>query len=453
MKPIAVLGGGITGLAAAHYLHKMNLESVVLESSSRPGGVIDTSIEDGFLAEAGPNSLMAATPRVRELVRDAGLENSEFIEAHDAAKKRYIVRNHKLLALPASPGALLTSPVLSLAAKMRVLAEPFMPRGNPDETIADFVRRRIGEEPLAYLVDPFISGIYAGDPERLSMRHAFPGVHGMERDYGSIFMGMIRKVKEPKTRSRGIVSFRSGMKALPEHLAARLGPDFHPSCRVAAVESGAGGWKVHGQSGGGPFVLEASGVICCLPSHALGSCEFRLPGRSNDVAMLAEIPYAPVRTVTLGFRRNDIEHPLDGFGYLIPSSEKLNHLGTLFTSSLFPGRAPDGCVTLASFIGGSRRPDMGRDRLDAVLPILMAELKELLGVKSEPVYLKSFQFDRAIPQMETGHGSFISACAAIEEANPRLLFAGTWRDGISLPNAIESGWTAARRMSEAIHGR
>lgn len=452
MKPVVVIGGGMTGLSAAQYLHKMNIRPILLESAPRCGGVIESVVEDGFLAESGPCSLMVATPRVRELIRDAGLEVGERIEASAAGGRRYIVKDARLVALPSKPGEIFSSPIFSGRAKARALAEPFIRRGEGDESVAEFARRRFGEEPFRYLVDPFISGIYAGDAERLSMRHAFPAVFEMERAHGSVVRGMMKRGSTGEPVERKIVSFRSGMKALPDHLAAHLGEDCLRSCRVTVVEPAKEGWLVRAARDGSAIEIAASGVIACVPSHELPSLPLRVR-RPELLATLAEIPYAPVRTVTLGFRRGDVNHPLDGFGYLVPSSERLRHLGTLFTSSLFPGRAPDGSVTLASFVGGAKQPDLGRADLETVLPMLLEGLRALLGVRGEPVHVKSFRHERAIPQLELGHDRFLDAAKELEESNRGIVLAGTWRDGISLPNAIDAGWAAARRMSEEIYGR
>jgi protoporphyrinogen/coproporphyrinogen III oxidase len=446
---VAVIGAGITGLAAAVELRGRGATVTVLEAAPRVGGVITTIERDGWLVEAGPTSL-TATAQLEGLIDQLGLR-SERISTSDAAKRRYIVRDGALVALPDGPGSLAGTRAISARAKFALLREPFVRarRDRDDESLADLVRRRLDAEILDYLVNPLVAGIYAGDPERLSVRYAMPMLYDGERKHGSLMMGAMKEMKAKRgvVRQRGITSFVHGLRTLPEAMAAYLGESVRTSTSVTRVEQHGTGWRLSCE-GATPWTLDADAVLCSAPSYRLTA--LGLPDEVRGaLGPIARLHHPPVATLALGFRQEDIEHPLDGFGVLMPAVEKRTVLGVLFSSSVFAGRAPDGHVLLTCFLGGLRSPKLGNAELTEVLPLVLADLRALLGVRGDPVFINHQRWATAIPQYELGHELVVNAAASIESALPGLYLTGQWRGGVALGDCIAQGQaTAARLVSE-----
>lgn len=446
-RPVAVIGAGLTGLAAAHALHRAGRTVVVFEADDAPGGVIrSASAPGGWLIEAGPNS-MQETPEVAALLADLGLTPRR-LAAAPAAKNRYIVRDGHLRALPASPPALLGSSLFSIGTKARLLTELFQrPRQRAaDLPLADFFREHFGSELLNYALDPFVSGIYAGDARRLSARHAFPSLWAAERDHGSIVRGMIAKARAKRptssTRRSGpppIVSFPEGLAELPLALAAslpagalRLNAPVRQITRASATQEG--GWTLDAAPG-----ETFARVLLTLPAPALTRLCVDADTPDADLAALAAVPHPPVTSLFLGYRRSDVAHPLDGFGALLPSREGRPLLGVLFSSTLFPGRAPAGHVALTVMLGGARSPELARASQDEQLAVARAELASLLGVRGEPVLVRRSVWPHAIPQYELGHERVLERLASFETRHPGLAVGGPLRDGIGLPACLAAG--------------
>ena len=449
---VAVVGGGVAGLAAAYRLSMQAHAVTLYEATARVGGVVRSERRDGYLAEAGPNSLSEPDPSVRGLLDELGLTSRQ-LEAPRAASNRYIVRDGRLIALPRSPSGLLTTRAFSGWGKLRVLREPFVAPGDParDESIADFVSRRFGRELLDYAAGPFVGGIHAGDPETLSMRHAMPRLFALEREHGSILRGVLARRRAARTGG-GVapeapgpsVSFPEGMGEIPNALARCLGDRVRTAAPVEAIIPDKAGWTV--RTGGVDTRYDA--VVCATPAHVFGG--LRLGGDAGGrLAELATIAYAPVAVVVLGFRRDEVAHPLDGFGALVPAVERRRLLGVLFSSTLFPGRAPDGFVTLTAFVGGARQPGLAALDADALVSLVRRELEDLLGARGEPTFRQVVAWPQAIPQYVLGYERWLALIDEVETANPGLALAGSYRGGIGLGDALRSGLEAARRVAEA----
>lgn len=439
---VAVIGAGITGLSAALHLRSRGAQVTVFEAGAREGGVITTVRKDGFLIEAGPTSL-TATEALEGLITQLGLDAAR-LPALETAKRRYIVREGAPVALPDGPLSLVTTRALSGGAKLRLLREPFVAaaRGEGEESLAGLVRRRLGEEILTYLVDPAISGIYAGDPERLSVRHAMPMLHDAERKHGSLLRGAPREMRARRgtVRQRGITSFRDGLATLPRAMADSLGSAVRLGAAVTRAARAGDAWRVEAADGG----ADADAVICTAPAHAFGA--LGLEGASAaDLARIAAIRHPAVSTLALGYRRADVAHPLDGFGMLVPAVERRHVLGVLFSSSVFAGRAPEGHVLLTCFVGGMRNPGLGAAGTEALLPLVRADLEALLGVRGAPMLVHHQRWPAAIPQYELGHQEVVDAAARIERAMPGVVLAGQWRAGVSIGDCIAQGQEAAAR--------
>ena len=435
---VAVVGGGVTGLAAAYRLHSRGHLVTVYEAAPRVGGVVRTERREGYLAEAGPNTLTEPNPLVAALLEELGLAHRR-VEASAAARTRYVVRGGRPVALPSSPRDLLTTRAFSLRAKLTILAEPFLRRGEPagEESVAGFVRRRLGGEVLDYAADPFVAGIYAGDPAALSMRHALPRVHALEREHGSLVRGAFARGR----RSLLPFSFPDGLGEIPLALAARLGDRIRSDAPVQTIARAAPGWLVRGADD----ETRHDAIVLAVPAHAFAALRMEGPSGAR-LAELAAIPHAPVGVVTLGFRRGDVAHRLDGFGVLVPAVERRRVLGTLFSSTLFPGRAPPGHVTLTTFVGGARRPELAALEAGAMVTLVQEELAELLGARGEPTFRHVVRWSRAIPQYVLGYERWLDLMAEIERANPGLFLAGSYRGGVALGDALGSGLEAAMRV-------
>jgi oxygen-dependent protoporphyrinogen oxidase len=436
---VLIIGAGISGLAAAFRLKRSGLDVAVLEASSRVGGAIETHSEGGWRFELGPNTVLESDPSVAELIAEAGLAG-EKITAAPSARRRYLYKDGRLHPLPASPGGFLRTPLFPASAKLRLLKEPFIPRpaGDPEESVAAFVRRRLGQPFLDYAVGPFVSGIYAGDPERLSVRWAVPKIAALEREHGSLLRGALarRKGSAANRGSGAMISFPAGLEELPRRLAREIG-DVRTGVAALSVLRGEGGFRV--DTAAGP--LAARRVVLAVPADvAARLLDAATGGRSRA---FAEIPYAPVAVVALGYRREDVGHPLDGFGYLVPRKEGRRTLGCLFPSALFPGRAPAGHAALSAFAGGRTDPEIVTWEDDRIAAQVQAEVGQALGIRSEPVFRLVRRWPRAIPQYEVGHGRFVDLADEIEHDLPGLRIGGNFLSGVSVPDCIRNGMKLA----------
>ncbi|MGZ8376090.1 MAG: protoporphyrinogen oxidase [Gemmatirosa sp.] len=456
---IAVVGAGITGLVAAHALARGGADVVVYDAAPRPGGVIATTLDDGHLFEAGPISV-AATPALWALVRELGLEG-EVVRAAPLGRRRYLVHRGRPVPVPGSPAALLRTPLLSLAGKCRALLEPFASPAlvGRDESVAARARRRLGPEVLARIVAPLVTGIYAGDAERLSVRHAMPALAALERAYGSLLVGAVRALRRRGRRAppaadappTGSISFRRGLATLPAALAGALGDRMACGTAVRGLAPGPDGrWRVaHERRTGGRLVAGATdvdAVVLAVPAHALAG--LAVPRALREaLAPIAAVDHAPVATLALAFRRADVAHPLDGFGMLVPPVEGATLRGVVFTSSAFPHAAPSDAVLLTCFVGGVLAPADAAADTAALLPRVLAELRTLLGVRGMPRLVRHSVQPGGIPQYAVGHGAVLAAAGRIEEEHPGLVLAGSWRGGVAVGACVAGGRAAAVRAA------
>jgi len=449
LKSIAIIGAGITGLTAGFYLKRKGFTVTVYDTAARPGGVIRSSRQNGFLAESGPNTILETSPKIPQLVQDLGLEPRRRYTSPNA-KNRYLVRDGRPVAMPASLSGFLSTKLFSSRAKLAVLREPFVRarRDGADESVADFVTRRLNREFLDRAVDALVAGIYAGDPEKLSVRHALPRLAEQEQRYGSLIRGQVFGARDRRRRGEiarskaKMFSFDDGLQVLPDTLAERLGDAVRLNCAVTKLAQDHDGWVVTTAAGD----AKHDAVIYCGTAHQLAglAVESRL---RLDLPAFAAVRYAPVASVVLGFRRQDVAHPLDGFGMLIPKIERSNILGSIFSSSLFPDRAPKDFVVLTSYLGGERRPELPTKPEDELVALALTDLRALLGVRGEPVFRHVALYPKAIPQYNVGYGTFKALLDRIEPDAPGLFFAGHYRDGVSLGDSIVSGINVSERTA------
>jgi len=454
---VLVIGAGLSGLVAAYRAKRAGLAVAVFEARPRPGGVIGSERRAGALFERGPNSGLDTTPLINAMLADLGIA-SERVDGSKASSKRYVVRGGQLIALPMSPGAFLSTPLFSFGAKVRLFAEPFIGKSPPEaeESIAQFVRRRLGPEFLDYAIEPFVAGIYAGDPETLSVPAAFPRLHALEQRYGGLIKGAImgarerRKSADKSKNAASSFSFRDGMQTLTDALARAIG-NVDCEVNVRRVERRPdGSYVVAGERFGMAFERAASAVVIATPAYAAAEI-------ARDVAPVAadalkDIPYPPVTVVASAYRRREILHPLDGFGFLAPAREETAVLGTLFSTTMFENRAPTEVAVLTTFVGGRRNPELAMAGDAEVRSAVQSELSRLLGAGAAPMWTEITRWSRAIPQYTMGHLQRIAKVEEAERAMPGLFFCANYRGGVSIGDCVKAGHATADRLA-ALLGR
>ena len=455
-KSVAVIGAGLTGLTVAHSLRAAGLSVSVFEQAGRVGGNVHTTKESGFLIEHGPHTLLLPRATPWPLLEQIGLAD-RILKPDEAAKKRYIVRFGKALPMPAGPLDFAHTPLYSPRAKLRVMLEPLSRRArDPDETVADFVVRHLGPEFLDYALDPFVRGVYAGSAQELCLRWAFPRMHELEKRHRSLVLGAIaRKFAAARGKIKWktkTFSFAEGMGALPLALADGLTPqNLRLGVSLEKIARTAGGqWQiVFSQRGEGCRAETFDAMAICVPAYNL--FEMPLPETLLEkLAPLREVAYAKVAVVHQGFRRENVGHPLDGFGVLVPSKEPFDILGTLFASSTFAGRAPEGHVLLTTYIGGRGRPELANIEENEQYRLVGRDLEKLLGVRGKPVYRRRFVYERAIAQYRPGHGAVLEACVAAQAEFPGLFLAGNYRDGVAASAALTRGLDFAAQIRNTL---
>lgn len=477
MKRIIIIGGGITGLAAAHWLIEYNkgaaadFEVTVLEASSKLGGTIETTRRDEFILEHGPDSFISEKPEALHLVNRLGLE-PRLIETNKEHRRSFIVRNGKLRPVPEGfqllgPSRLwpfVTSDIFSWTGKARMAMDLLLPRGNSDgnidESLSQFVKRRLGREALERMAQPMVAGIYTADPERLSLRATMPRFLEMERTDRSVILGMLKRAgrrSKAETNSTSgaryslFLSFDRGMQTLVDELPLRLsGKSVQLNSKVKSVQldRSSGGWTVNTESG---LSLRADAVCMAVPTYLaarlLQETDFKLAKE------LESISYASTATVNLAYRRGDIPHPLDGFGFVVPFIEKRSLIACTFSSIKFPGRAPNGSVLLRAFVGGALQPDMfALDDLE-MLQRVHSDLRELLGVHKSPLFSEVTRWSRSMPQYEIGHLDRVQRIDGHLIQLPTLKLAGNAYRGAGIPDCIRSGEEAAGELASFFESK
>lgn len=435
-----ILGAGVSGLARARRLHDAGKRVLVVDKAAQIGGAVRSRRREGFLCEEGPNSMLVKSQEVWEWLHQLGLSDS-LLEADPASANRFLVKKGRLVPMPRSPWQAVTTPLYSPAAKLRLLAEPFIPKTKlADESVSTFVSRRMGPEFLEYGISALVSGIFAGDPDRLSLTHAFPKVWNLEQTYGSLIRGAVGLKRD--RRKQGIrpfqnrmVSFLEGLAQLTSALAAPL-PDSAFALQTELAQAtflGPRQWEFRLRGPSAQRRVRAGQWICTVPLHQYPN----LPFLANQSFPEADaVPYPPLSTVVLGFPRDRVAHPLNGFGALFPRLEKRFSLGVIFSSSLFPHRAPPDQVSLMVFVGGVQQPDNATLPTNQLIEHVLADLQPLLGLRGEPTFSHHTFWPRAIPQYPVGHRALLDELQSAEAAFPGLSLTGNFRGGPGLHDCL-----------------
>lgn len=441
---IAVVGSGITGLTTALALKKMGYKVDVFEQHGYAGGSIKSIRENGWLLEYGPNTLLVKDQLVADFLDSLELWE-ERVVANPESSKRFIVKNGQLVKLPSSVMEGITSPLFSAMGKLSVLKEPFIKKSNnPDETVAHFVKRRIGEEMLDYALNPFIAGIYANRPEKLSLRHTFPEMHQLEQEYGSLIWGAFvgRNNGNGKIR-RELISFENGLHQIVDAITDQL-EEIYFNHEISKIQKRDEGWFLKSKFGDkGPYQK----VVLNVPLYKWR--ESLLPIQPKELKEIRNVEYPPLSVIHLGFKKELVEHPLDGFGFLVPEKENRNILGALFSSTLFPGRAPADSHLLTVFVGGGRQPELAQKESPELLEIVLADLKDLIGLNGEPTFKEHVFWPDSIPAYHVGYDKVLDVFRSIETRNAGLHLAGNFRNGVSVPDCIRNGMDLATRITSS----
>ena len=464
-KDVVVIGAGISGLVCAYRLKSLGFDVLLLEKSDRVGGVMQTEVIDGYQIERGPNSSQG-TEELLALVEELGIAG-ELAEG-DPKAPAYVYFRRQLHPVPSSPAAFIRSRLLSAKGKLRILKEPFVAarRSNEEESIASFARRRIGSEAAERMVAPFVSGIYAGDAEKLSAEAAFPRLANLETGYGGLFRGMMAKAREARrakkaaaevldkaapTRRR-LVSFKNGMETLPKTLARKIGEDLLTGISNLRfrISNQPERFSLEFERAGNRQLVTCERLIIATPARAAAAL---VRDSSDELSrLLEEIYYPPLVIACLAYPKSSIATPLDGFGFLVPPGERMNILGCVWNSSLFKGRAPEGHALITIFIGGARNTEVTQLADAELVTLAHSDLQKILGIASEPRVVTITRWERAIPQYNIGHVERVRRIEELLRARAGLNLIGNYLHGVSTGDCIKEADRVAKEIGESLPG-
>ena len=464
MRKIVVVGAGISGLATAYTLEQqareknLDIQVTVVEKQQRCGGKIWSRHEDGYLCEWGPNGFLDNKPATLDLCKVLNI-NNELLRSDDNARKRFIFSANKLHQLPENGPQFFASDLLSWPGKLRLVAElaVAVKKGDTDETLAEFGRRRLGAEALDKLIAPMAGGIFAGDPETMSVKSCFPRIVELEQQYGGLLKAMMKMARQKRAERKAgkqvasaagpggvLTSFTGGIQQLTDSLTQAISGEIRRGLGVDSIEH----YDDYVLELSDGSLLDADVVISAAPSNALAPIITKL--RPEAGKLLDKIPYAPMNIVCLGYSRDQLHCDLNGFGYLIPRQEGCSVLGTLWDSSIFAGRAPQGKVMLRSMMGGATRPQVADFTDDQVQILVQADLERIMGIKISPEFVRIYRHQYAIPQYVCGHGNLVKQVRNELRDLPGFFLTGNAYDGIGLNDCVNNANKTAQQVMDFI---
>jgi oxygen-dependent protoporphyrinogen oxidase len=453
MKRVVVAGAGISGLSLAFELERLGFSPLVLESERRAGGKIETDRRDGYICERGPASYLDRQNSITPLARGLGIEG-RVLPAFAAGERRLVVANGRLHDTPLAAGAFLRSRLLPFSAKLRMLADLVLPRGpsarGQEESVTVFATRRLGALAGERLLQPLVSGLYAGDPDAVSLPAAFPLMAALERGQRSLVLGMRADLKKQRQHAGSeaprLSSFVTGLDELTTALASRLGDRLRLGVRIVQVERAGSGFALAVEEDGRRSVLGADALVLAIPAHQ--ACQVVQSLDSDLSEILARIPYVPVALVHLGYFASARPEFADAYGFFVPASERLKILGAIFASAIFPGRAPPRFSLYSVRMGGARHPETASLPDEELTALAHAELRRLLGLGAPPAFAHIVRHERALPQYTLGHMDRVAALEAGERRYPGLYFHGNAYHNAGVPELVSRSGKLARRLAE-----
>ncbi|MFA6686674.1 MAG: protoporphyrinogen oxidase [Desulfuromonas sp.] len=466
MKKVVIAGAGLSGLCTAFALEQLavaeslELEVTIVEKELRCGGKIWSIHDHGYMCEWGPNGFLDNKPATLELCEELGI-TQELQRSNDNARKRFVYADKQLHRLPENGLMFIRSELLSWFGKMRLVGEIAVPakKSPADETLADFGRRRLGTEALNKLIAPMAGGIFAGDPETMSVQSCFPRIVELERTYGGLLRAMLKMARQKRKEKKAgkqvasaagpggvLTSFDAGIQVLVDSLHQQVKGKSITGSAVSRIERGAGGgYKVELDCGES---LEADAVVSAVPAYAAATFLAEMVPAAAD--LLAEIPYASMNVVCFGYAEKDLNCDLNGFGYLIPRQEHCSVLGTLWDSSIFTCRAAEGKVLLRSMMGGATNPEAVHLSDEQVQILVQADLKRIMGITCAPEFVRIFRHQRAIPQYVVGHAQRLSSIEAALVQHPAIILTGNAYRGIGLNDCVSNARKAAQQVIDVL---
>jgi oxygen-dependent protoporphyrinogen oxidase len=457
MKRVVVAGAGISGLSLAFELERLGVSVLVLESERRAGGKIETDRRDGYICERGPASYLDRHNSITPLARHLGIEG-RVLPAFDAGERRLVVADGRLHDTPLDAPAFLRSRLLPFSTKLRMLADLLLPRGpaarGQEESVTAFASRRLGTQAGERLLQPLVSGLYAGDPDAVSLPAAFPLMAALEREHRSLVLGMRADLKQQRAKRQTasdaprLSSFLTGLDELTTALASKLGERLRLGTRIVQVERAVRGFRLAVDENGSSGTLDADALVLAIPSHQ--ACAVVRPLDSDLSEVLTRIPYVPVALVHLGYVASALPRPVDAYGFFVPASERMKILGAIFASAIFPGRAPDRFLLFSVRTGGARHPDIARLPDDELTALAHADLRSLLGLAAPPTFVHIARHERALPQYTLGHMDRVATLEAGERRYPGLYFHGNAYHNAGVPELVSRSGKLARRLAEDL---
>ena len=442
-RSIVIIGGGLSGLTLGTYIKDGGFNSVILEQSERPGGVLQTREKDGYLLEYGANTT-STNLAFDEIISILKLKD-QLVEPKADARDRFIVKNNQLKKISPKPKDILFSSLLSPIGKWTLFKEQFVPAtvDYQEETVGSFFERRFGKEVVDYIVNPMIGGIYAGDPYQLSMQHVFPKLLDLEQEYGSIIKAVLKE--RDAIPKRNIVGFKGGMKTLTNAMVNYIGEENilcgTEATKVTPQENGQ--FSVQLKQGDYDLEINADVVVFATPSYV--TAEFLRP-ISQELANLMQMPYPRLGIVHLGFDTNAIPKPIDGFGFLVPEKENKSFLGAIANSDFLPNRAPEGKILFTLFVGGTRQEHKLEHNPELFIQHAVNEFKEMMNINTEPELQEFHIWENSIPQFQTGHRSILEGFQFFENNIDNIHILGNFRSGVSVADCIQGAKRAHGKL-------
>ena len=471
MKKIIIIGGGIAGLATAYRIQRKisegaDLECVLLEGSDRFGGKISTEKSDGFVIERGPDSFISQKPAAIQLCKQLGLED-RLTGTNPNSPNTFVYTGGKLMTMPDGLSLMIPTkflpfaltPLFSLPGKIRMALDLLIPRkeGDSDESLASFVRRRMGEEALSKMAEPMLAGIYASDPEKMSIGSTFPMFVETERKYRSLIIGMLARKKamlmnsnkHPTTSYSLFMTLKDGLGEMVDAVIKKSpGVQFKSGAKVAALEKKEDGWHAKLEDG---WECQADAIILATPAAI--TSKILSPIAPDLSELLNRIHYVTTATVTLGYKKEGFSHSLDGFGFVVPKAEGCSILACTWTSSKFPHRAPEGHVMLRCYLGGAIQEEIAEKDSETLEKLVRDDLQKIMGIKETPVFCKVFQNHKSNVQYHVNHSERIDAIMENLKNFPGLFLTGSAYHGIGIPDCIQDGNQTAESVFEFLNGK